>query len=139
MKWFGRKAVREAARPFLLRGLWGQAGEPLPRSYEAQVRAAYLGNAVAQRAVRLVAETLASIAVEASGREGDGGLEQAVSLIDPPLLESIATQLLLHGNAFVHVAQNGEGQPARLFPLRPERVKVEPDGTGPTPSCGGGR
>ncbi|WP_166040557.1 phage portal protein [Sphingosinicella sp. YJ22] len=133
MKWFGRKGAREAARPFLLRGLWGQAGEPLPRSYEAQVRAAYLGNAVAQRAVRLVAEALASITIDASGR-ADGstpmGFGQAVSLIDPALLESIGTQLLLHGNAFVHVAQDGEGQPARLFPLRPERVKVEPDGTG---------
>ena len=30
------------------------AGEPWPRSYEAQVREAYLGNPVAQRAVRLV-------------------------------------------------------------------------------------
>jgi hypothetical protein len=30
-----------------------------PRSYEAQVREAYLGNAVAQRSVRLVAESVA--------------------------------------------------------------------------------
>ena len=55
MGWFGRKAAgRDDSRPVLSRvgasvpviGEW-------PRSYEAQVRDAYLGNAVAQRAVRL--------------------------------------------------------------------------------------
>lgn len=59
--WFGRKAGRDA-RPFLFR--WGQGGAAVaggewPRSYEAQVREAYLGNPVAQRAVRLVAESAA--------------------------------------------------------------------------------
>ena len=58
--WFGRKAGRGAARPLLFR-TW--AGAPAvgdwPRSYEAQVREAYLGNPVAQRAVRLVAESVA--------------------------------------------------------------------------------
>ena len=51
MKWFGRKAARAAGRPFLLAG-WRHAfaAEPWPRSYEAQVREAYLGNPVAQRA-----------------------------------------------------------------------------------------
>ncbi len=144
MKWFGRKAVREPARPFLLRGLWGQAGEPLPRSYEAQVRAAYLGNAVAQRAVRVVAEALASVVVDwqrsvpaAAGTPPPSATrmvplpEQARGgLVTSDLLESIATHLLLHGNAFVHVAQDGEGMPVRLFALRPERVKVEPDASG---------
>ena len=59
MKWFGRKAAPRA-RPLLFspwRGVF--PGEPWPRSYEAQVREAYLGNAVAQRAVRLVAESVA--------------------------------------------------------------------------------
>ena len=142
MKWFGRKAVRETARPFLLRGMWGQAGEPLPRSYEAQVRAAYIGNAVAQRAVRVVAETLASVVVDSGCVPAEAGAQVAgdcgprpspghiATLVNPALLESIATHLLLHGNAFVHVAQDGQGQPAGLFPLRPDRVKVEPDASG---------
>ncbi|HEY0324468.1 MAG TPA: phage portal protein [Allosphingosinicella sp.] len=132
MKWFGWKAARETARPFLLRGLWGQSGEPLPRSYEAQVREAYLGNAVAQRAVRVVAEAVASVTIDASRSEAgiSAGPGQAISLVTADLLEGVATHLLLHGNAFVHVAQDGEGKPSRLFPLRPERVKVEPDVNG---------
>src|SRR5689334_8317210 len=60
MKWFGRKAARAAGRPFLFAG-WRHvfAAEPWPRSYEAQVREACLANPVAQRCVRLVAESVA--------------------------------------------------------------------------------
>ena len=66
MKWFGRKAGRAGARPFLLRGWPGLiAGEPWPRSYEAQLREAYLHNPVAQRAVKLVAEGLGGASVYA--------------------------------------------------------------------------
>src|SRR3546814_5224775 len=59
MKWFGRKAGGQP-RPFLLRMWQGSVavGE-WPRSYEAQVREAYLANPVAQRAVRLMAESVA--------------------------------------------------------------------------------
>ena len=57
-----------------------------------------------------------------SGRTG--------SLITPTLLETVATQLLLHGNAFVQVLQDGEGLPAELFALRPERVTIEADSGG---------
>ena len=133
MKWFGRKAVRDAARPFLLRGLWGACASvpsygTIPRSYEAQVRDAYLGNPVAQRAVRVVAEAVGSVVVDATAAADQAG--PAAELLTSGLLESIATHLLLHGNAFVHVAQDGEGMPAHLFALRPERVKVEPDASG---------
>ena len=56
MKFFGRKSAgRAETRPALARAIsWG--GAELPRSYEAQVRAAYRDNPVAQRAVRMVAE-----------------------------------------------------------------------------------
>ncbi|MDB5668104.1 MAG: portal protein [Alphaproteobacteria bacterium] len=128
MKWIGRKAARETGRPFLLRGLWTQSGEPLPRSYEAQVRSAYIGNAIAQRAVRVVAEALASVTIDAP--EAKSSVSAVPPAITPSLLEGIATHLLLNGNAFVHVAQDAGGMPARLFPLRPERVKVEPDASG---------
>src|SRR4051794_31122389 len=97
MKWFGRKAAARA-RPLLFAGFGNAyAGEPWPRSYEAQVREAYLGNPVAQRAVRLVAESVAWAPVYA-GASSDAG---AAALATPALLETVATQLLLHGNAFV--------------------------------------
>jgi HK97 family phage portal protein len=101
------------------------ASESWPRSYEAQVRDAYLGNPVAQRAVRLVAESAAWAPVFAStGREG------AIALVPPTLLETVATQLLLHGNAFVQLLQDADAMPAELFALRPERVSVEADAAG---------
>jgi HK97 family phage portal protein len=46
------------------------------------------------------------------------------------LLETVASQLLLHGNAFVQLICDGAGEPAELFALRPERVKVEADSGG---------
>jgi HK97 family phage portal protein len=46
------------------------------------------------------------------------------------LLETLASQLLLHGNGYVQVLRDADGQPAELFALRPERVRVLPDGKG---------
>ena len=131
MKWFGRKAVRSGGRPLLFAG-WRHpfAAEPWPRSYEAQVRSAYLGNAVAQRAVRLVAESVAWAPVFEAKESPSTGSGRAVSLVTPVLLETVATQLLLHGNAFVQLLQDSDGMPAELFALRPERVTVEADGAG---------
>jgi len=126
MKWFGRKAARATGRPFLFAGWRGMfAAEPWPRSYEAQVRDAYLGNPVAQRAVRLVAESVAWAPLYASDER-----PEAASLAPPTLLETVATQLLLHGNAFVQVLQDADALPALLFALRPERVSVEADADG---------
>jgi HK97 family phage portal protein len=137
MKWFGRKgssrAGRDAARPFLFRG-WSAAppvGE-WPRSYEAQVREAYLGNAVAQRSVRLVAESVAWAPLAAEDGVGGGevgggaGPARVLRLAGPALLDAAASHLLLHGNAYLQVLLDAEGAPAELFALRPERVTVEP-------------
>jgi HK97 family phage portal protein len=141
MGWFGRKSGRGGARPALFRA-WGAAPSvgDWPRSYEAQVRDGYLGNPIAQRAVRLVAECVAWAPVyaldEAKGpsiRRFDkvnGSSGRAASLITPALLESAASQLLLHGNAFVQILCDAAGEPAELFALRPERVKVEADAGG---------
>ena len=46
------------------------------------------------------------------------------------LLEAVAAQLLLHGNAFVQLLDDGRGGVGELFALRPERVSVEPDANG---------
>ena len=137
--WFGRKAAREA-RPFLFRAWMGapQTGD-WPRSYEAQVREAYLGNPAAQRAVRLVAESVAWAPVYSVSAEAEAGAgpppplacgERSPSpspggLVTAVLLETVASHLLLHGNAFVQILCDAEGQPAELFALRPERVTVE--------------
>lgn len=149
MKWFGRKAAREAGRPFLLAGLplrFGDALDERPASYEARVREAYIANPVAQRAVRLVAESVAWAPVyvleeaekrsrsgrrdDAAGPQPSPGNGDASALLAPSLLETVATQLLLHGNAFVRVVQDAAAEPVELVALRPERVRIEADGWG---------
>lgn len=132
MKWFGRKAGREGSRPALSR--W--AGYPVaaaglgewPRSYEAQAREAYLGNAVAQRAVRLVAQGVGEAPLTASHPEL-AALATARSG-GQVLIETVAAHLLLHGNAYVQLLGDGQGRVAELYALRPERVTVEPDAGG---------
>ncbi|HEX8623258.1 MAG TPA: phage portal protein [Allosphingosinicella sp.] len=127
--WFGNKAARPAARPSLHRAHVGAAtaGE-WPRGYEAQVRDAYLGNPVAQRAVRLVAESVAWAPVYAPG--AGAAAARAAALAAPALLDSAAAHLLLHGNAFVQIVADSDGTPAELFALRPERVTIEADSGG---------
>mgnify|MGYP001806554524 CR=1 FL=1 len=128
MRLFGWKAGREGSRPALSRGGGGVAAGEWPQGYEAQVRAGYLGNAVAQRAVRLVAEAVGAAPVDAS----DPGLAALVggTSAGRRLGEVVAAQLLLHGNGFVQVLRDTQGQPAALYPLRPERVAVVLDAGG---------
>jgi HK97 family phage portal protein len=128
MKWLGLKAGREGSRPVLSRGGNAFAPGDWPQGYEAQVRAGYLGNPVAQRAVRLVAEAVGSAPLDAS----DLGLAALVTAKagGARLGEVVAAQLLLHGNAFVQVLRDEQGRVAELFALRPERVGVVLDAGG---------
>ena len=128
MKLFGRKSGREGSRPALGRVSGVPAVGEWPRSYEAQVRDGYCLNPIAQRAVRIVAEGVGWAPVDASAPE------LAALLAAPsgaqPLLETVAAQLLLHGNAYVQLLGDGQGGIAELFALRPERVTVEPAADG---------
>ncbi len=131
MRLFGRKGAPKGARPALWRAWMGElAYGSWPSGYEAQLREAYLGNAIAQRAVRLVAEGAASVAVRASA--GSGAVERLLvpGGSGPGLVETVAMQLMLHGNSFVQIIGDAGGNPAELFALRPERVSVTPDARG---------
>jgi HK97 family phage portal protein len=83
---------------------------------------------VAQRAVRLVAEGVASVPLSTSD-------EAALALIQTTsggqsLLETLAAQLLLHGNGYVQLLSAPDGALAELYALRPERVSIEADSHG---------
>ncbi|HEU0067077.1 MAG TPA: phage portal protein, partial [Sphingomonas sp.] len=128
---FGWLAGREESRPVLSRTGMGAVSGAIrqwPQSYEAQVRDGYCRNAVAQRAVKLVAESVGGAPLIASdpklialatGRSGG-----------QVLIEVAAAQLLLHGNAYIQLLRDGGGHVVELYALRPERVSVEVDAGG---------
>ncbi|MFA6218948.1 MAG: phage portal protein [Erythrobacter sp.] len=105
---------------------WATSFESIPGrapfDYARVVAEAYLANPVAQRAVRIVAEGVGGAPIACA----DARLAKliATSCGSQPLLEVVAAQLALHGNAYVQVVKDGAGLPVELFPLRPERVQV---------------
>ena len=123
--WFGRKSAPADARPFV--PAWLQqtsaAEEGFARSYQARFDEVYRSNPVGQRAVRLVAGMLGSLTVD--------GDSKAVALVKRDgLLEAVAANLLLHGNAYVQLIADSHDAPAELVQLRPERVSVVADDRG---------
>jgi len=122
--WFGRKSAPADARPFVPAWLSNDSTEEgFARSYQAQVDEVYGRNPVGQRAVRLVAGMLGSLTID--------GDPKAVELVTVHgLLEAIAANLLLHGNAYVQLLADGRDAPAELVQLRPERVSVVADERG---------
>jgi HK97 family phage portal protein len=131
MKIFGWKSAgRGSSRPgnmrvSLARSYGAASLGEWPRSYEAQVRDGYLHNAIAQRAVRLVAEGLASAPITSSQADV-AALIQATSG-GQSLLETAAVHLLLHGNAYIEILPGADGSPCELYALRPDRIAVEAD------------
>jgi HK97 family phage portal protein len=122
--WFGRKSAPADARPFVPAWLRDNAAEEgFARSYQAQFEEVYRRNPVGQRCVRLVAGMLGSLTID--------GDERAVGLIRRDgLLQGVAANLLLHGNAYVQLIADGHDIPAELVQLRPERVQVVSDERG---------
>lgn len=135
MKLFGWKGAA-FPRPVLSRGYaWGgQALGEWPSQYEPQVRSAVLANAVAQRAVRLVSEAAGGAAILSQGALPADNV-RAKAMVrhvsgGQGLVETLALHLLLHGNAYVQIITDAQGEPAELFALRPERVSVDLDARG---------
>ena len=125
--WFGRKAAPADARPFVPTWLKSTDEEVgFARSYSEQFEEVYRRNPVGQRAVRLVAGMLGSLTIDVV--EGDARAAQLVKA--DGLLEGIAANLLLHGNAYVQLIADGRDEPAELCQLRPERVSVVSDERG---------
>ncbi len=126
----GRKSAPAASRPqissspALLNYLFAGGDEDagVNRHYPAMLRASYERNAIAQRAVRIVSEGVASAPLSAN-MDGLVKLVKAASA-GQSLLETLAAQLLLHGNGFVRILANADGYPAELIALRPEHVTV---------------
>ena len=99
-------------------------GARAPFDYGRAVRQAFLENPVAQRAVRIVAEGVGSAPLAPT----DPALARLVENTGngQSLVEALAAQLLLHGNAYVQIVKDAAGWPVDLFALRPERMSAVP-------------
>ena len=91
--------------------------------------------------VRILSEAVASLPLQFYRYTDDGGKEKAV---DHPLYfffhfepnpemtsfifrETLMTHLLLWGNAYSQIIRNGKGEVVALYPLMPDRMKVDRD------------
>ncbi len=111
------------ARSFASPWIFAEAGSGQSTyEYTRSVRRAWLDNPVAQRAVRLVSEGIAGSPLVPSDPKL-AALIQATSA-GQSLLETLAAQLLLHGNGYVQIMKDAAGRPVELFALRPERSSI---------------
>jgi HK97 family phage portal protein len=104
-----------------------------PRDYAALAREGYLANAIVHRAVRLIAENVASCAyLVFEGAQEREAHPLSLLLARPnarqdgnAFLEMLVSHLVLAGNAYVEgVALDGKLR--ELYALRPDRMKVVP-------------
>jgi len=112
-------------------------GRPVwsPRGYAGFAREGFIANPIAHRAVRLIAESAASVLLETGG--APEAATRAGALIDAPnprqagaaLLEALYLQLLISGNAYLECVSL-DGVPRELHVLRSDRVRVVPGPNG---------
>lgn len=102
--------------------------QPCHYTYERGVREGFLANPIAQRSVRLLSEGVGQAPLDCS----DPRLAALVTATSAgqSLVEALAANLLLHGNAYVQIIKDASGTPVELFALRPDRVQVVLDGNG---------
>ena len=124
-----------AGRSFLFGGT--NAGKLVNESTAMQTSAVYA-------CVRILAEAVASLPLHVYRRTDDGGKEHHRRPPLFPLLhaapnpemtsfvfrETLMSHLLLWGNAYAQIIRNGHGRPTALYPLLPDRVRVERDTSG---------
>ena len=91
--------------------------------------------------VRILSEAVASLPLQFYRYTDDGGKEKAVEhplyflLHDEPnpemtsfiFRETLMTHLLLWGNAYSQIIRNGKGEIVALYPLMPDRMRVDRD------------
>jgi phage portal protein BeeE len=117
-----------------------QVGQPVwtPRRYESLTEEGYQRNVIVYRAVNLIARGAASVPWRLYKRENELLHHPLLDLIHYPnprqagsaFIESTLAYLLLSGNSYVEVVRSLDGNPAELYPLRPDRVRIIPSATG---------
>ena len=113
------------------------SGKPVNEHTAMQMTAVY-------SCVRILAEAVAGLPLHLYKYTDNGGKEKALShslyflLHDEPnpemssfvFRETLMTHLLLWGNAYAQIIRNGKGEVIALYPLMPNRMKVDRDSRG---------
>jgi HK97 family phage portal protein len=113
------------------------SGKPVNEHTAMQMTAVY-------SCVRILAEAVAGLPLHLYKYTASGGKEQALShplyflLHDEPnpemssfvFRETLMTHLLLWGNAYAQIIRNGKGEVIALYPLMPNRMRVDRDTKG---------
>ncbi|WP_417721207.1 phage portal protein [Salipiger sp.] len=109
-----------------------------PRDTVSLTRAAFAGNPVGFRAVKLIAEAAAALPLVLQDHEQRFAAHPLLSLITAPnqaqgkaeLFEALYGFLLLSGDAYLEAVHSGEGVPMELHVLRPDRMRLVPGADG---------
>lgn len=121
---------------------WSQVGRPkwTPRRYDSLAEEGFRKNVIAYRCVMMIATAAAAVpwlVYDNAGNELDQ--HDLLDLLRHPnpsqdgvsFLESIYAALLIAGNAYVEaIGGRNDQQPAELFSLRADRMKVVPGSNG---------
>ena len=113
------------------------SGKPVNEHTAMQMTAVY-------SCVRILAEAVAGLPLHLHRYTDNGGKEKAINhslyflLHDEPnpemssfvFRETLMTHLLLWGNAYAQIIRNGKGEVIALYPLMPNRMRVDRDTRG---------
>ncbi|MCK5041655.1 MAG: phage portal protein [Sphingomonadales bacterium] len=122
------------------RSAWLSLGQPswTGRTYEQLSKEGYRKNVIANRSIRIVAESAASIPFVLY--RGDERLKHhaVLDVLNSPnplqsgkaLLESFYAYLQISGNTYMEVVETALGEVSELYSLRPDRMTIIPGSTG---------
>ena len=104
-----------------------------PRDYAGLAREGFVRNAVVHRAVKLVAESAASLAFILYEGDEEQAAHPLLDLLKrpnpradgPALIEALTLHLMLAGNAYLEAVTIG-AEVRELYALRPDRMRVVP-------------
>lgn len=126
------------------RSAWVSLGQPswTGRAYEQLAKEGYRKNVIANRSIRIIAESAASIPFVLY--RGDEPIKQhaVLDILNTPnplqsgkaLLESFYAYLQISGNTYLEVVETSLGNVGELYCLRPDRMTIKPSKNG-WPSC----
>ncbi|MGB3279813.1 MAG: phage portal protein [Pseudorhodobacter sp.] len=109
-----------------------------PRDVVSLTKTGFLGNPIGFRAVKLIAETAASMPLVLQDCERRYDIHPLLSLMQRPnpgqgraeLFEALYGQLLLSGNAYIEAVQGVDLLPGELHVLRSDRMSLVPGADG---------